>query len=101
MTSWYTSGQVDQNTRYWLLDSGHGSYETRRAAIQSLSPNYAIANGNAANTKVVTGYATDAEIASNSLDIGGAVLDRVHQYANVNAAAVTIRTNAYDDMHPV
>ena len=99
--SWYDSGQNDQNVRYWLLDSSHGSYETRRAAIESLSPNYAIADGSVANTKVVTGYATDAEIAANSLDIGGAVLDRVHNYVNPNAAAVTIRTNAWGDKYAI
>jgi hypothetical protein len=99
--SWYTSGQEDQNIRYWLLDSTHGSYETRRAAIESLSPNYAIANGRVANTKVVTGYATDAEISSNSLDIGGAVLDRVHNYVNQYADTVSIRTNSYGHKHPI
>jgi hypothetical protein len=99
--SWYTSGQNNQNIRYWLLNSAHADYETRRAAIESLSSNYAIANGSVANTKVVTGTATDAQIASNSLDIGGAVLDRVHNYVNANASAATIRTNAWGDKYPV
>lgn len=99
--SWYTSGQNDQNVRYFLLNSAHGSYESKRAIIESLSPNYTLDDGAVANTKVVRGYVTDAEIASNGLDIGGAVLDRVHHYVNPNAATVTIRTSDWGDKHPV
>jgi hypothetical protein len=101
--SWYTSGQNDGNIRWFLLDSTHGSYETRRAAIQSLSPNYTIDNGIVANTKVVRGYLTAAEITTNSLGIGGAVLDMMDYTPciNPNAAAVTIRTNAWGDKYPV
>jgi len=99
--SWYTSGQNDTNIRYFLLDSAHGAYESKRAIIQSLSPNYTLDNGAVANTKVVRGYVTDAEIASNGLDIGGCVLDRVHNFVNPNAAAVSIYTNAWGDKYPM
>lgn len=99
--SWYTSGQNDQNVRYFLLDSAHGSYESKRAIIESLSPNYTLDDGAVANTKVVRGYVTDAEMASNALDIGGCVLDRLHNFINPNAAAVTIRTNSWGDKHPI
>jgi hypothetical protein len=102
--SWYGSGQHDPNARTFLMDSASPFYEAKRAILATLGGLlfYTIADGAVANTKVVTSYVTDAEISSNQLEIGNAaMLDRVHQYANPNAATQIIRTSIWGDKHRI